>query len=255
MVLIQLFYTSPNSCNTSKRLLFINWWMDGEKIHHLLHCSVQSLSRVWLFATPWTTAHQASLSITNSQSLPKLMSIETVMAPIHLILCRPVILLPSIPPSIRVFSNESALHVRWPKYRSFSFDISPSNEHPGLISYRMDWLDLHCYLFLIRLPLPTQGCGKLVPYVTNLRLNQDSFLRDQEVEFHLVLACDKPKVDHSSQLGQTPRSVILLISPSTEALDSSYSFPGPVYCCSLFSFVWKDKHSIFFFYILYIAMG
>ena len=104
--------------------------------------SVQSLSRVWLFATPWTVAHQASLSITNSQSLTKPMSIELVMTSSHLILCRLLLLLPSIFPSIRVFSNESALRIRWPKYWSFSFNISSSNEHPGLISFRMDWLDL-----------------------------------------------------------------------------------------------------------------
>ena len=104
--------------------------------------SVQSLSHVQLLATPWTAARQASLSITNSQSLPKLMSIDSVMPSSHLILCRPLLLLPSIFPSIRVFSNESALHIRWPKYWSFSFSISPSNEHPGLISFRMDWLDL-----------------------------------------------------------------------------------------------------------------
>ena len=104
--------------------------------------SVQSLSCVQLFATPWTTAHQASLSITNSWSLLKLMSIESVMPTNHLIFCRPLLLLPSIFPSIRIFSNESALHIRWPKYWSFSFNISPSNEHPGLISFRMDWLDL-----------------------------------------------------------------------------------------------------------------
>ena len=91
--------------------------------------------------TLWTTAHQASLSITNSQSSPKLMSIEPVMPSSHLILCCPLLLLSSIFPRIRVFSNESALHIRWPKYWSFSFNISPSNEHPGLISFRMDWLD------------------------------------------------------------------------------------------------------------------
>ena len=101
---------------------------------------VQSLSRVWLFVTPWITAHQASLSITNSQSLLKLMSIESVTPSSHLILCRPLLLLPPIPPSIRVFSNESTLHVRWPKYWSFSFSTSPSNEYPGLIYFRMDWL-------------------------------------------------------------------------------------------------------------------
>ena len=104
--------------------------------------SVQSLSHVWLFATPWIAAHQASLSITNSRSSPKFMSIESVMPSSHLIFCRPLCFLPPIPPSIRVFSNESTLHMRWPKYWTFSFSISPSKEHPGLISFRMDWLDL-----------------------------------------------------------------------------------------------------------------
>ena len=104
--------------------------------------SVQSLSHVWLFATPWTAACQASLSITNTRSLPKLMSFESVVQSNHLILCHPLLLPPSIFPSIRVFSNESGLHIRWPKYWSFSFNISPSNERPGLISFRMDWLDL-----------------------------------------------------------------------------------------------------------------
>ena len=102
--------------------------------------SVQSLSRVRLFPTPWTAACQASLSITNSWSLPKLMSIESVMPFNHLIICSPLLLLPSIFPSIRVFSNESAFHIRWPKYWSFSYNISPSSEYPGLISFRMDWL-------------------------------------------------------------------------------------------------------------------
>ena len=104
--------------------------------------SVQLLSRVWLFATPWIAARQASLSVTNSRSSLKLISIESVMPSSHLILCLPLILLPPIPPSIRVFSNESTLCMRWPKYWSFSFSISPSKEHPGLISFRMDWLDL-----------------------------------------------------------------------------------------------------------------
>ena len=104
--------------------------------------SVQSLSCVHLFVTPWTAAHQASLSITNSRSLPKLMPIKSVMPSSHLILCCPRLLLPPIFPNIRVFSNESALHSRWPKYWSFSFNIRPSNAHPGLISFRMDWLDL-----------------------------------------------------------------------------------------------------------------
>ena len=107
-----------------------------------LSSSVHSLSSVRLFATPWTTAHQASLTITNSQSLLKLMSIESVMSSNHLILCCPLLLLPSIFPSIRVFSNESVLRIRWPKYWSFSFSISSSNEYSGLISFRKDWLDL-----------------------------------------------------------------------------------------------------------------
>ena len=105
------------------------------------HTSVQLLTRVRLFATPCITARQASLSITNSCSLLKLMSIESVMPSSHLILCHPLLLLPPIPPRIRVFSSESNLHMRLPKYWSFSFSISPSNEHPGLISFRMDWLD------------------------------------------------------------------------------------------------------------------
>ena len=145
--------------------------------------SVQSLSRVQLFATPWTAAHQASLSITNSRSLPKLMSIDSVMPSNHLILCCPL-LLPSIFPSIRVFSNESALRIRWPKYWSLSFNISPSNEYPGLISFRMDWLGLlavqgtlkcllqhhsskasilwHSAFFIVQLSHPYMTTGKII---------------------------------------------------------------------------------------------
>ena len=104
--------------------------------------AVQLLTGVPFFATPWTAAHQASLSITNSWSSLKLMSIESVMPSNHLIFCHPDLLLSSIFPSIRVFSNKSVLHIRWPKYWNFSFSISPSNEHPGLISFRMRWLDL-----------------------------------------------------------------------------------------------------------------
>ena len=100
------------------------------------------LTHVRLFATPWITACQTSLSIFHSRNSLKLMSIKLVMPSSHLILCRPLLLLPSIPPSIKVFSNESTLRMRWPKYLSFSFSISPSNEHPGLVSFRMDWLDL-----------------------------------------------------------------------------------------------------------------
>jgi len=118
-----------------------------------LSSSVQSLSLVQLFATPWTAAHQASLSITNSWSLLKLMSIESMMPSNHLILCCPLLLPLSIFLSIRVFSNESVLHIRWPKYWSFSFNISPSNEYSGLISFRVDWLDL----------LAVQGTLKSLP--------------------------------------------------------------------------------------------
>ena len=112
------------------------------KPHSVQFNSVQSASHVQLFATPWTAARQVSLSITNYEHLPKLMAIELLMPPNHLILCRPLLLQPSIFPSIRVFSNESALHIRGPKYRvSFRFNISPSSEYSGLISFRMDWLD------------------------------------------------------------------------------------------------------------------
>ena len=115
--------------------------------------SFQSLSHVRLFATPWMAARQASLSITNSQNSPKLMSIESVMPSSHLILCHHLLLLLPIPPSIRVFSNDSALHMRWPEYWSFSLSISPSNEHPGLISFRMDWLDLLAVQGTLQSPL------------------------------------------------------------------------------------------------------
>ena len=118
-------------------------WIDCKvPILSVQFSSVQSLSRVWLLATPWIAACQASLSITNSQSSPRLKSIKSVMPSGHFILYRPLFLLPPIPPSIRVLSNESTLRIRWPQYWSFSFSISPSNEHPGLISFRMYWLDL-----------------------------------------------------------------------------------------------------------------
>ena len=119
-------------------------WRVFNSLHSHLEgfSSVQLLSHVRLIATPWIAAHQASLSITNSWSSLRLTSIESVMPSSHLILCLSLILLPPIPPSIRVFSNESTLHMRWPKYWSFRFSIIPSKEHPGLISFRMDWLDL-----------------------------------------------------------------------------------------------------------------
>ena len=135
--------------------------------------SVQSLSRVRLFVTPWTTTRQTSLSITNSRSPHKPMSIELVMPSSHLILCRPLLLLPPIPPSIRVFSNESALRMRWPKYWRFSFSISPSNEFSGLTSFMMDWLDIQHHsskasilqcsaFFIVQLSHPYMTTGKTI---------------------------------------------------------------------------------------------
>ena len=148
--------------------------------------SVQSLSHVRLFAIPWITAHQASLSVTNYRSSLKLMSIESVMPSSHLILCRPLLLLHSTPPSISVFSNESTVRMRWPKYWTFSFSISPSNEHPGLISFKMDWLNLlavqgtlksflqhhsskasilqHLAFFVVQLSYPYMNTGKTIDY-------------------------------------------------------------------------------------------
>ena len=122
--------------------------------------SVQLLSRVKVFATPWIAAHQASLPITNSWTLLKLMSIESVMPSNYFILCRPLLLPPSIFPSIRVFSNESALCIRWPKYWSFSFSISPSNEYSGLISFRMDWLDLFAVQETLKMSLLQRHSSK-----------------------------------------------------------------------------------------------
>ena len=141
-------FTPPEFESLLHHLLSLRPWKINLSAPHALirimrvKVKVKSLSRVRLFATPWTTARQASLSITNSRSLLKLMSIELVMPSNHLILCRPLLLLPSVFPSIRVFSNESVLRIRWPKYWSFSLSISPSNEYSGLIFLRMDWLDL-----------------------------------------------------------------------------------------------------------------
>ena len=126
-------------------LIIQKWFKLITNNSSIKYSSVQSLSRARLFVTPWIAAHQASLSITNSRNSLKLMSIGLVMPSSHLILCCPLLLLPPIPPSIRVFSNESTLRMRWPKYWRFSFSISPSNEHPGLISFRMYWLDLFKY--------------------------------------------------------------------------------------------------------------
>ena len=145
--------------------------------------SVQSLSRVQLFATPWTSARQASLSITNSRSLLKLMSIEPVMPSNHLNFCLPLLLLPLIFPSIRVFSNESALHIRWPKYWSFSFNISSCNEYSGLISFRMDWLDL----------LVVQGLSRVFSNTTV----QKQFCKYQQRNFPFTISSQSRKFQDS----------------------------------------------------------
>ena len=139
-------YAIPSMClvwsDRNSRMKFYREWMSDMETRIFIVVVVHSLSRVQLFVTPWTAACKASLSFTIFQSLLKLMSSESVMPSNHLLLCRPLLLLPSVFPSIRVFSNESALHIRWPKYWSFSFSIIPSKEIPGLISLRMDWLDL-----------------------------------------------------------------------------------------------------------------
>ena len=160
MIMIPKYFQKPRFC--CYKAVHIRYCGSNERIPNRilsrtlsdLPCfiqfsSVQSLTRVWLLATPWITARQASMFITNSRGSPKLMSIQSVMPSSHLILCHPLVLLPPIPPSIRVFSNESTLRMRWPPWEggllacwSFSFSISPSNEHPGLSSFRMDWLDL-----------------------------------------------------------------------------------------------------------------
>ena len=141
--------------------------------------SVQLLSCVQLFATPWIAAHQASVSITNSRSSLRLTSIESVMPSSHLVLCRPLLLLPPIPPSIRVFSNESTLHVKWPKYWSFSFNIIPSKEIPGLISFRMDWLDL----------LQSKGLSRVFSSTTiwkTLFLGFLYFANQMDISLHII---------------------------------------------------------------------
>ena len=180
--------------------------------HKLAISSVQSLSRVWLFAASWITTHQASLSITNSHSLLKLMSIELVMPSNHLILCRPLLLMPSVFPSIRVFSKESVLHLRWPKYWSFSFSISPPNEYSGLISFRIDWLDLfavqgtlqillqhhsskasilqHLAFFIVQLSHPYMTTGKTIAltiwtWISHGYTYIPSFLNLPPTPFHL----------------------------------------------------------------------
>ena len=196
--------------------------------------SVQSLSCVWLFVTPWIAACQASLPITNSRSLLKLMSIESVMPSNHLILCHPLLLLPPIPPSIRVFSNESTVRMRWPKYWSFSFSTNPSKEIPGLISFRMDWLDLlavqgthksllqhhsskasilwHSAFFTVQLSYPYMTTGKTIALTTRTFVGKVMSLL-----FNMLSRMVKTLLPRSKRLLiywlQSPSAVILYPPP------------------------------------------
>ena len=191
MVIFQFINIIKNSQNWTQDILVVS--------------SVQLLSRVQLFATPWTTACQASLSITRSWSPPKPTSIELVMPSNHLILCRPCLLPPSIFPIIRVFSNESALRIRWPKFWSFNFNISPSNEHQGLISFRMDWLELlavqgtlksllqhhsskasilwHSAFFIVQLSHPYMTTGKTIALTRRTFVDNVSAFSSRNMEF------------------------------------------------------------------------
>ena len=180
--------------------------------------SVQSLSRVWLFATPWITARQASLSITNSQSSLRLTSIESVMPSSHLILCCPLLLLPPIPPSIRVFSNESTLRIRWPKCWSFSFSISPSNEQPGLISFRTEWTG---WIFL-----QSKGLSRVF---SNTTVQKHQFFGTHEGLFCTALVCILATSSQYVLLLWGPYHFCPLSSPSLHEM-----FPWYLY------FSWRD---------------
>ena len=168
--------------------------------------SVQLLSHVWLFVTPWTAAHQDSLSINNSQSLLKLMSIESMMPSNHLILCHPLLLLPSIFLSIRVFSNESVLRIRWPQYWSFSFSLSPSNEYSGLISFRIDWLDLLAVQGTLKILLQHHS-SKVAFLVTSMYLS--------------FLICTKGWI-HSPDSSFTVDPLILILAPRVAVHDHGF---------------------------------
>ena len=177
-----------------KSCLFISPTKLAQVPNNRLHSSVQSLSHVRLFATPWTAAHQASLSITNSRSLLKLMPIESVMPSNHLIPCCSLLLLPSILPSIRVFFNESALWMRWPKYWSFSFSISPSNEHPGLVSFRMDW--------------STNTIGYIVPYCNRFIIFFTWIMPKKQAQKINIF---NPTVQHLEKHNSTTTSLLFLL--------------------------------------------
>ena len=166
--------------------------------------SVQLLSCVQLFATPWTGARQASLSITNPPSLRKLTCIELMMSSNHLILCHPLLLLPSIFPSIRIFSKESVLHIRWPKYWSFSFNISPSNEYSGLTSFRIDWLDLVAVQGTLKSLLQHHADG------SGIKLNTMSFLHSWTSVLYILSQLIQAVVTKYPRLGALPNECLFL---------------------------------------------
>ena len=210
----------------------------------LVH-SVQSLSYVHLLATPWTEAHQGSLSITNTLSLLKLMSIVTVMPSYHLIRYRPLLLLPSIFPNIRVFSNDSLLLIRWPKYWSFSFSISPSNEHSGLIFFRMDWLDLlavqgtlksllqhhsskasipwHSTFFMIQLSQPYMNTGKIIALIRQIFVGKVMSLLFNMLSRLVIAFLPRSKCLLMSWL-QSP-SAVILEHPQNKVSHCFHCFP------------------------------
>ena len=214
---------------------------------HTVFSSVQSFSRVRLFATPRAAAHQASLSITNSQSLLKLMSIQSVMQSNHLILWCPLLLLPSIFPSIKVFSNESVLHIRWPKYWSFSFNISLSNEYSGLISFKMDWLDLlvvqgtlksllqhhsskksilrHSAFFIVQLSHPYMTTGKIIALTRRTFVDKVMSLLFNMLSRLVITFLPRIKCLLISWL-QSPSAVILKPHPPKKSLTVSIVSPS-----------------------------
>ena len=181
--------------------------------------SVQSLSSVPLFATPWITAGQTSLSITNSRSLLKLMSIESVMPSNHLILCRPLLLLPSIFPSIRVFSSDSVLHIRWPKHWSFSFIVSPSNEYSGLISFRIDWLDLFAVQGTLKSLLQHHGSKASILWCSAFVIVQ---LSHPYTTTGKIIALTWRTNTHNSKIMFIPNSVLYFLTYSQYFTKNTY---------------------------------
>ena len=226
-------------------------WSQTQKAYiiwfpYIKFSSIQSLSGVWLFVTPWTAARQGSLSITNSRSLLKLMSTKSVMPSNHLILCHPLLLLPSVFPSIRVFSNESVLCIRWPEYWSFSFSFSPSNEYSGLISFRMDWLDLlavqgtlksllqhhsskasilrHSAFFIVQLSHPYMTTGKTTALTRRTFVGKVMSLLFNMLSKLVITFFPRSKCVLISWL-QSPSAVILELPPKNKASHCFHFLP------------------------------